>query len=573
MAGIRSKELRAAHSWSEWLDKWFNMLLITGILVNASGLFLPVLEPDGALYATLSKNMVLSGDFIRLHLDGNDWLDKPHFPFWITALSFKILGMTAFAYKFPAFLFWLAGAGYTYAFAKKLRGRDLARLGVLIYLAAEHLIISNNDVRAEPYLCGLLIAAVYHYYLADRGNRLIHFFLGSFLLAMAVMTKGIFVILLVASGFLTEWIFKRKWDTFLNYRWWLALLALIVFILPELISLYIQFDLHPEKIVFGRTGVSGLRFFFWDSQMGRFLNTGPIRGKGDPLFYVHTVLWAFLPWSLILVAVLAAAFKKPRSSADYPGKLICAGIGVAGFLLFSFSRFQLPHYLNILYPFFSIIVAGWLIHDTGDSLQKITPGVQNTLCLLLIAALVVLFFIFDPDRVYPILAVFGCLVVLSGILFSRKGLPDAIGRSFCIVLLINLFLNMFFYPVLFQYESGRSAALFLKKNNSRQTPCLFEDARQDFAFDFYSEIPVKRIKGSVLDTLADSLLILGAESKTDSLKRAGSRLRILARFAHFPISRLTGTFINNRTRKNAIDYQVLAEIYGVGKVPLKNPVP
>ena len=62
------------------------------------------------------------------------------------------------------------------------------------------------------------------------------------------------------------------------------LVLLILFINPELICLYIQFDLHPEKILFGHTHVSGIRFFFWDSQFGRFLNTGPIKGAGRRVF-------------------------------------------------------------------------------------------------------------------------------------------------------------------------------------------------------------------------------------------------------------------------------------------------
>lgn len=68
-------------------------------------------------------------------------------------------------------------------------------------------------------------------------------------------------------------------------------IILLIFISPELICLYIQFDSHPEKIVFGNTHVSGIRFFFWDSQFGRFFNTGPIKGKGDPFFlYAHVIV-------------------------------------------------------------------------------------------------------------------------------------------------------------------------------------------------------------------------------------------------------------------------------------------
>ena len=102
--------------WKYWLDKWFYWLLLVGICVNASGLLLPVMEPDGALYATISKTMVLSGDYINLKVQGKDWLDKPHFSFWITALSFRLFGINGFAYKFPAFLFCIAGAAGSYGF-------------------------------------------------------------------------------------------------------------------------------------------------------------------------------------------------------------------------------------------------------------------------------------------------------------------------------------------------------------------------------------------------------------------------------------------------------------------------
>jgi 4-amino-4-deoxy-L-arabinose transferase-like glycosyltransferase len=311
MISDRSKELH--NNFSRPVDAWFTWLIIIGIVVNASGLLLPILEPDGALYATLAKNMVLRGDYINLFVDGKDWLDKPHFPFWITAFSFKIFGINSFAYKLPALLFWLAGAWYTYAFANKLYNKQTAQWALLIYLSVEHLIISNNDVRAEPYLTGLMIGTAYYYYLAYRSNKWKYYIAGSLLLAFAIMTKGIFIACMVMAGFFIDWIIKKEWKQFLNYRWWLSMVLVLLFIMPELISLYLQFDRHPEKLVFAQQNVSGIRFFFWDSQFGRFFNTGPIKGKGDKLFYVHTMIWAFLPWSIIFFVLIGSYIKKYKT--------------------------------------------------------------------------------------------------------------------------------------------------------------------------------------------------------------------------------------------------------------------
>ena len=345
--------------WESWLQKWFIPLLIPAILINAGGLFIRILEPDGALYATISKTIAQTGDFINLRVEGRDWLDKPHFPFWMAALSMRLFGINSFAYKLPAVLFWALGGWYTYRLALSLYGKTTARLSVLVYVSAAQLVISNNDVRAEPYLTGLVIAAVYHFYKASRTRPGIHLLAGSFFAACAMMTKGPFVLITVGAGFVLDWIVGKQWDQFLNIRWWIALAWMAVFITPELYCLYIQFDCHPEKLVFGNQHVSGIRFFFWDSQFGRFFNSGPIKGNGDPFFFFHTLLWVFLPWSLLLYA---AAFRKCRSllKRGAPGDLICIGASISrcgvqkclpptsldevfsSSCLRSASRFQLP---------------------------------------------------------------------------------------------------------------------------------------------------------------------------------------------------------------------------------------
>ena len=68
---------------------------VLALWVNALPLLTPILnEGDSVLYAALSQHMVMSGNWNDLILDGRDWLDKPHFPFWLGALSFQALGVS-----------------------------------------------------------------------------------------------------------------------------------------------------------------------------------------------------------------------------------------------------------------------------------------------------------------------------------------------------------------------------------------------------------------------------------------------------------------------------------------------
>ena len=130
--------------------RWLYLFILLAVLVNFSGLFVTIIGPDGTLYATIAKTMVLKHDYINLYAGGSDWLDKPHFPFWVTALSFNIFGITTWAYKLPGILFMMMGAIYTYFFAKRLYNKEIALWSVLILLTAEHIVLSNSDVRAEP---------------------------------------------------------------------------------------------------------------------------------------------------------------------------------------------------------------------------------------------------------------------------------------------------------------------------------------------------------------------------------------------------------------------------------------
>ena len=55
-----------------FLHRYFPWLLLAGILLNMPGLWLDIIEPDGALYATIAKHIVLHNDWVNLYGDGHD---------------------------------------------------------------------------------------------------------------------------------------------------------------------------------------------------------------------------------------------------------------------------------------------------------------------------------------------------------------------------------------------------------------------------------------------------------------------------------------------------------------------
>lgn len=544
----------------KYFEKYFPYFFIAGIVINANGLLSGILEPDGALYATISKHMVLTGNWLDLFGDGHDWLDKPHFPFWMAALSFKVFGITAFAYKFPAFIFWLAGVLFTFKLTQKLYNTTTAKAAVIIYIFSLHAILSNFDVRAEPYLTALSVAAIYYFYKSAVSGKWFDIVLTALFAACAVMTKGIFVLITIAGGFMLYWILSKQWKQFINVRWWIMLLLLFIFITPELYSLYVQFDIHPEKVVFGKTNVSGLRFFFWDSQFGRFFNTGPIKYHGDPFFFLHTTLWAFLPWSVILYIAVIQLVRKKKPNSGFE-KWIIYGSAALTFVLFSFSGFQLPHYIVIIFPQFSIITAAYLISVFKENALKKIIIFQNVLLVLAGLAVCALALFAKFGNTFFTVVVSAAILIVYIAFFRKQEINTIIASGVAFSLVLFIFLHNFFYPPLLTYQSGMMAGKW-SKDNKMNTPAMFRSS--SYSFEFYAPGLVHRLETfSAINDFVEknsNNTIYTADNNLKELAVQGYEVTVLKSFSDFHISMLTSSFLNPATRENELEKMVLIQI-------------
>jgi 4-amino-4-deoxy-L-arabinose transferase and related glycosyltransferases of PMT family len=553
------------HKWiptrsSYSLESWFPYLLLIGIGLNGMALFSPVMDQDSALYAGIAKRIALSGDWINLMMNGEDWLDKPHLPFWFAALSFKLFGISAFTYKLPSFLCWLIGVWYIYRLTLLLHNKVTAQLATLIFITSLHVLIANYDVRAEGYLTTFIVAALYSLYRLQKENKWIHVVTGALFCAMAIQTKGIFALITIASGFIVYWICTRQWSKFINLQWLSVLLLTLLFILPELYCLYVQFELHPEKMVFGQQHVSGIRFFLWESQFGRFFNTGPIKGHGDPLFFMHTTLWAFLPWSLVLIASITESIRNVRRR-DTNESLILAGSALVTFIVFSASRFQLPHYIVILFPHFSIFTATWLLKKRDVKSWKIlliSSSFIFGILIVIIGSLLVFYHLIQP---LPLI-IASSLIALAFLFLKIKDLQTRfIWKSICFALLASCFIQRFIYSEIMQYNAGKNAALWINEQPEKYNVVMLDCL--NFSFNFYLQTPtheVSRINPAEIPT-GKPLVIFCPESSLSGLNQPGIKSVILKQFDYYHISMLKLKFLDYTTRPSQVEKFYIIKCY------------
>jgi len=541
---------------AEQHTKWLYFFIGIAVLINFSGLFVTVMGPDGALYGSVAKTMALHNNFADLYAQGKDWLDKPHFPFWITAVFFKLFGATTWAYKLPGIFFILLAASYTYCLGRDLYSKITGLWAALILLTAQHVIICTMDVRAEPFLTALIIASVFHFYKCMGKKWFLHLLVASIFAACAVMTKGIFALIPIAGAVGGELLMTRNWKMVFNFRWLLALVFILIFILPELYTLYVQFDLHPEKVVFGHQHTSGIRFFFWDSQFGRFFNTGPIKkSSGDPTFFLHTILWAYLPWCLLFYTAMyqffRQHFRQPKLAEWY-----CVSGSLLTLLVFSISKFQLPFYIVIVFPFFSIICAQYLLNVKLESSVKAIRIAQTIVGSLIVLLVIVLHYFFRPGNL-GVLTVL--LLVLTIVLFIAVSKTAVNGRfkiffQCCtVVFLVNLYFNLAYYPALLKYQADSEAAFWINTHNPQHLPVVQTRIGFGYGLDFYMNGPLYFLHPGEENLLPPKpYLLYGEKEFLDQYIPGAASIKPLKTFDSYRISRLKAKFLNHVTRKETL---------------------
>jgi hypothetical protein len=417
-------------------------------------------------------------------------------------------------------------------------------------LTAEHIIISNNDVRAEPFLTGLIIASVYHFYRSITDKLNWHLVAASFFAACAIMTKGPFTLIPIGGAIAGDLIIRRNWKQVFHWRWMVAIILIALFITPELYSLWYQFDSHPEKTVFGKTNVSGIRFFLWDSQFGRFMNTTPMKGKGDPSFFLHTLLWAFLPWSLVMYAAFVSKTRSAIKTKMYMNQEWFTFTGsLLTILVFSLSKFQLSYYTNIVFPFLAVLTAQFL-EKTVLSSSRLLKLLFNVISIILLVGGILLQVLYAPatPAIVLVLIIFAVLLLLilfpyrmqlskNLVAFYRVGLAS---------LVINLYINWFFYPDLLKYQSSTEAAFYINKNHDNIPGVVITNYAP--AFEFYLEDGWLKADSSLIHHEPRSGIFYVTREELDRIDQRSIHYELLRELDEFHVTMLTLKFVNKKTR-------------------------
>ncbi|HUL56926.1 MAG TPA: glycosyltransferase family 39 protein [Usitatibacter sp.] len=349
------------------VSRW--LLAALAVLAIASGidnLNRPLANPDEGRYSEISREIVVSGDWITPRLDGIKYFEKPPLQYWATAVAFEAFGMNEPAARLYV---WLAGfatlliVGFT---GMRLFGLETGLASALALVASPYFMAFGGIVTLDMGLtlwttatfAALLLAE--HAHERPREQRL--WMLVSWAaMALAVLSKGLVGIVFAGAAvfFVMATARSAKILRRMHWGWGLAIFAVIA---------------APWFVAVSRANPEFAHFFFIHEHFERFL-THEHRRVQPAWFFIPIVLAGFLPWLAALPVAIARGWRAEAGASFQPLRISLLWSGFI-LLFFSASGSKLPAYVLPLFPSLALVLGRFLA--TGEARRL-------ALCLVLVA--------------------------------------------------------------------------------------------------------------------------------------------------------------------------------------------
>ncbi len=577
---------------------FFFIILVAPFLAFAfvffSGAGLDVLNIDEAQYAEISREMALSSNWLKVYELGHDYLDKPPLLFWVSALIFKLFGVSSFVYRLAPILLSFFGVYSLWRFVSIFYNRRAAYFSALIWVSTFALDAMNRDVRTDNLLTTFVIFSIWQLSAYLKAGHIKYLIGGSVGIGLSMLAKGPIGLIVPILAFSGQFISSRTYRLFFKPAWLFAIVIIGVLLMPMCIGLYQQY------------GGRGLYFYFWLQSFGRITGQNEWNNHAPLTFQATNFLWSFQPWVFPFVFALMALsgrkivsliaqfrlLKKTNATVSIDEKLnaindppvanfkMNENIALSGFFLtfiaLSTSHYQLPHYTFVVFPLAAVITGVYFDYLSRlikpfFSVQALAV-VQGAICICAFLSITFLlvkcFPDFSPTTIVFFVFSFSLVVFfISNIFRNRYNQEDKtyalFAGSFTSMFAIALLLNVSLFPKIYAYQADALLGVMIRKDPKFPLNRLFITSTMhggNKELDFYAlcfnagyVFPIYKRLDDVIKNLktGDNWTYTDREG-LKNLAEKGYKILYLKRMERFHVSMLTKQFILTSMRANSL---------------------
>ena len=275
-----------------WLCFW---LAAAALLFFGNGQLL-ITDSVESNYALTAKEMVLSGDWLSPQIYGHYWYDKPVMFYWLTAVSFKLLGFTEFAARLAPALFGLLGLGLIAWGGTRLYNQRVGFYSGFMLLTSVEFFLISKSIITDAVLFLFFSATLLYFYLGYSRGKALYWYLMYASAAFSVLTKGPIGMLLPGLIITLFLLSQKRWQALKRMRLVSGAALFLAVALPWYGYMYI---VHGSDFINTFLGIHN------------FLRATVSEHPKDDVFYYYTMvnLLAVFPWSALLPAALLHRYK------------------------------------------------------------------------------------------------------------------------------------------------------------------------------------------------------------------------------------------------------------------------
>lgn len=463
---------------------WWIFAFVLATLAYFFGLFID-LTGDSGLYAAISRQMVESGDWFNLKINGKAYDQKPHLFFWLAGLGIRLFGNSNFAFKLFPFIYGIAGIYFTFRLGKQIFSEEVGKWAALITGTSQIFFLYFFDFHTDSVLQTGVVLALWQLAAYLQNKKWTNFVFGFIGVGLAMLSKGPVGAILPFFAVLLYLLATHDFKQLFHPKWLLGILIVFVIISPSLFHLYKSF------------GFEGLKFYFITNNFGRI--SGSYAGSStDYFFYIHTLLWAFLPWTIIVTAAIFTTVKAwILNKSNNSWSIFLLGSVIVLFSILSVSKGKAPNYFLIAVSPIAVIAANWLVQlrkNQAES-QRWFVVSQTVFILIQLSFFIFLIIVFSENKVrIPVTL----LVVLLTVIFVAlkteiQAFQKVILGSVILTGALNLFLNVKILPELYSYQGPRKVLKIFEANGSSNSQ-LYNLSLEEYSLFFYAINPVENIE-------------------------------------------------------------------------------
>jgi len=304
-------------------------------------------------YGEVAREILLTHDWVVMHLNLAPWFIQPPLYFWIAALFAKFFGVGSFALRLPSALATVAmGATIGYA-TTRLAGPRVGMYGAVVLSTSLMQAVIGRMAIMDAMLDLAVAIGILAIFRAFTGGRPARSVLGAAVaIALGILVKGpvafVIVVLVIVPWLVWERLAGAR-VTNPSARVWLLAVALLLAI-----------DAPWFALLYAHAGRAALEQLIGHYTFGRYLGT--IENQGGPVwYYVPVVILGFFPWIAYLPGAVAAAWRQARAPDGLSVHVARLALvwSVVPFVFFSLARTKLPNYLALELPALAMLVALW----------------------------------------------------------------------------------------------------------------------------------------------------------------------------------------------------------------------